>query len=274
MSVALESSLAVSGARTTRLKSVEWCLRIGAAACFIGHGAFGVITKDAWVTYFGVVGIGQELAYTLMPIVGSIDIAAGVIVLFSPRPAVLLYMTVWALWTALLRPLAGETFLETLERAGNYGVPLALLWMYATPTALREVFAPVRARPVVDRLVIGRILLGTTAVLLFAHGALQAITRKPLFAAHYAAIDVPGSIAPLLGTIEMGVALLVLVAPVPALLVGIALWKVATESLFPIAGTPIWELIERGGCYAAPLALVLLLGTSPFTRINLSRSTR
>jgi hypothetical protein len=274
MSVALESSLALSGVRTTRLKSVEWCLRIGAAACFIGHGAFGVLMKEAWVSYFAVVGIDRDLAYVLMPIVGWIDIAAGMLVLLSPRPAVLLYMTIWATWTALLRPLAGETFFETLERAGNYGVPLALLWVYATPTSLREVFAPVRSRPIVDRLVIGRILLGTTAVLLFAHGALQAIARKPLFATHYAAIDVPMSIAPVIGTIEMGVALLVLVAPLPALLIAIALWKVATESLFPIAGTPIWELVERGGSYAAPLALVLLLGTSPFTRINLSRSTR
>ena len=274
MSVALESSLAISGTDTSRLKTVEWCLRIGAAACFIGHGAFGILTKEAWLSYFSVVGIDRELAYVLMPIVGSIDIAAAMLVLLSPRPAVLLYMTIWATWTALLRPLAGETFFEALERAGNYGVPFALLWMYATPTSLREVFAPVRARRVVNRLTVGRILLGTTAVLLFAHGALQAIARTPVFATHYAAIDVPMSIAPVVGMIEMGVALLVLVAPFPALLVAIALWKVATESLFPIAGTPIWELIERGGSYAAPLALVLLFGTTPFTRINLSRSVQ
>ena len=29
-----------------------WTLRAGAALCFIGHGAFGVITKEGWVPYF------------------------------------------------------------------------------------------------------------------------------------------------------------------------------------------------------------------------------
>lgn len=34
-----------------------WLLRSAAAMCFIGHGAFGIITKEGWVPYFGVVGI-------------------------------------------------------------------------------------------------------------------------------------------------------------------------------------------------------------------------
>ena len=37
-----------------------WALRIGAAACFIGHGAFGFITKAAWLPYFGVIGIPES----------------------------------------------------------------------------------------------------------------------------------------------------------------------------------------------------------------------
>ena len=279
MSAVLEShgiSTAPSRAESAApsLSRTEWSLRFGAAACFIGHGAFGILTKDAWVSYFAVVGIGRDLAYTLMPIVGSIDIAAGILVLLSPRPAVLLYMTIWGLWTASLRPLAGESFFETLERAGNYGVPLALLFMYAVPRNLRAAVARVALRPSVDGALVGRILLWTTAVLLFAQGALQAITRKPSFATLYGAVDLPASVAPVIGSVEMGVALLVLAAPVPALLIAIAVWKFATESLFPLSGTPIWELVERGGSYAAPIALVLLCGTSPFTRITFSRSSR
>ena len=42
---------------TPMRRRVRWCLRIGAAACFIGHGAFGIITKAAWLPYFAVVGI-------------------------------------------------------------------------------------------------------------------------------------------------------------------------------------------------------------------------
>jgi hypothetical protein len=251
---------------------LEWCLRIGAAACFIGHGAFGVITKESWVAYFSVVGISRDLAYTLMPLVGTIDIAAGLLVLVSPRPAVLVYMTAWAAWTAFLRPLAGESVFETLERAGNYGVPLALLVMHVTPRSLRELFSPLVRRPAINRELVGRILQLTTATLLFAHGALQAITRKPMFATHYATVNLPASIAPLVGSAEMAAALLVLVAPVPALLIAVAIWKIATEALFPLSGAPVWELIERGGSYAAPIALTLLYRTSPFTRITFSRS--
>lgn len=272
MSVALDSSFVTTSDRDSRLTRAEWCLRIGAAACFIGHGAFGVMTKDSWVAYFGVVGISRDLAYTLMPLVGTIDIAAGILVLVSPRPAVLLYMTVWAAWTALLRPLAGESVFETVERAGNYGVPLALLVMQVWPRSPSELFAPLARRPQVNRELVGRILQLTTATLLFSHGALQAITRKPMFAAHYATVDLPASIAPMVGSVEMAAALLVLVAPVPALLIAVAIWKIATESLFPLSGAPVWELIERGGSYAAPIALTLLYRTSPFTRITFSRS--
>ena len=275
MSIALESSVVRSDEReAVRLAWTEWCLRIGAAACFIGHGAFGILTKESWVSYFAAVGLGRDVAYTMMPIVGTVDIAAGIVILLSPRPIVLLYMAIWGFWTALLRPLAGESFFETLERAGNYGVPLALLVMHATSGGLRSLFEAARRREAIDRILMGRVLLWSTATLLFAHGALQAITRKPLFATLYGAVDLPPSVAPLIGSVEMAVAALVFIAPVPALLVAIAVWKLATESLFPLSGTPIWEFVERGGSYAAPVALVLLSGTSPFTRITFSRSNR
>jgi len=43
------------------------------------------------------------------------------------------------------------------------------------------------------------------------------------------------------------------------LLLLVAAWKLATEALFPLTGAPIWEFIERGGSYAAPLALAALM---------------
>ena len=240
-----------------RMRRVHWCLRIGASACFIGHGAFGVITKAAWLPYFGVVGIPYDVAYTLMPVVGTVDIAMGIAVLVSPRPVVLLYMVVWAMWTALLRPLAGEPVFETMERAGNYGVPLALLLLVGRPcTWLGWVRAP--EGPSADRATIARVLRWTTAILLFGHGALAAITQKTLFADHYAALGLPAAVAPVIGIAEMLVAVLVLFITNPALLIAIAAWKLATEALFPMAGSPMWELIERGGSYAAPLALAFL----------------
>jgi hypothetical protein len=37
-------------------------------------------------------------------------------------------------------------------------------------------------------------------------------------------------------------------------------WKLGTEALRPLAGEPIWEFIERGGSYGAPLALAWIQG--------------
>jgi len=279
MSAIIESESAVAtpphGKATavtdSSVRRTEWCLRIGAAACFIGHGAFGIITKEAWLPYFAVVGIGRDLAFTLMPLIGALDVTAGVMMLLSPRPIVLMYMALWGLWTAMLRPMAGESVFETLERAGNYGVPIALLLWYGRPASLRALFKPVTRLKSIDRETVGRALLWTTAVLLFAHGALQAVTHKPSFASLYGAVGWPSSVANPIGLIEMAAAILVIVAPVPALLVGVAVWKIASESLFPLSGTPIWEFVERAGSYAAPIALVLLYGKSPLTRIHLSR---
>src|SRR5687767_13051083 len=210
-----------------RMRRVHWCLRIGASACFIGHGAFGVITKAAWLPYFAVAGIPPETAYTLMPVVGTIDIVMGLAVLVSPRPFILLYMAVWALWTALLRPLAGEPLFETMERAGNYGGPLALLLMVGLPSgwrAWRKWFGEGDGAPA-QLATISRVLLWTTAILLFGHGALAAITGKALFATHYAALGLPSGIAPAIGYAEMVAALAVLAVPKPWLLIAIAVWK-------------------------------------------------
>jgi hypothetical protein len=272
MSAVLPSSASLAIDRDqARVTRTEWCLRIGAAACFIGHGAFGIVTKEAWVPYFGAVGISRDLAYALMPVVGAFDVFAGILVLLSPRALVLAYMVVWATWTALLRPLAGESVFEAIERAGNYGVPLALATLFAGPTLLKDWLAPLAARVRVDRALTGRVLLWSTVLLLFGHGALQALTQKPSLALLYGSIGVAKSAVPWIGAAEMGLALLVLVAPIPALLIAIAAWKAASEALFPLSGAPVWEFIERGGSYAAPIALVLLTGKSPFTRITFSR---
>jgi hypothetical protein len=239
------------------VRPVHWCVRLGAAACFIGHGAFGISTKPTWVPYFALVGIPSDLAYTLMPVVGTIDILMGIAVLVTPRPFVLLYMAVWAMWTALLRPLTGEPVFETLERAGNYGVPLAMLLLLGWPRSWCGWFAGGDGAPA-TRATLRRLLQWTTALLLFGHGALAAITGKAQFATHYATLGLPPSVAPVIGWVEIAMSALVLVSSAPALFIGVAVWKLATEALFPLAGAPIWELVERGGSYAAPLAVALL----------------
>ena len=108
-------------------KKIHYTLRFAAAMCFFGHGAFGIITKTIWLNYFAVFGIGSDMGYHLMPIVGVLDILMGIWLLIYPARAVLLWLVAWGAITALLRPLSGEHMAETIERAGNYGAPLTLL---------------------------------------------------------------------------------------------------------------------------------------------------
>jgi hypothetical protein len=237
-----------------------WALRVGAALCFIGHGAFGFITKAAWVPYFGVVGIPERWAWTLMPIVGAVDVTMGMAVLFAPRALPLAYMSVWAAWTALLRPLAGESVFETIERAGNYGVPIALLLLTWAPRSLRGLGTRLDGPVTNDETiaVVANVLKWTTALLLVGHGTLGAVTGKAMLAAHYSTIGLAPGTAALVGWFEMGLAIVVVARPVAGLLLFVAAWKLATESLFVVAGAPAWEFVERAGSYAAPLALAML----------------
>ena len=237
-------------------------LRVATAMCFVGHGAFGVMTKHAWVPYFAVAGIGAPTAYRLMPLIGVLDISLGATILFRPTRAALAYMTGWAVWTAVLRPLAGQGFAECLERAGNYGVPAALLFASSCSWGPGGWFSAI-GEPSLDAPTRERVLLAlrlTTAALLMGHGILAA-RGKPLLVAQWIALGAgtgAGTIAAAQGWLEVATALAVLAAPSAALLLVVFLWKVATELLFPITGAPIWEFVERGGSYGAPLALAML----------------
>ena len=121
--------------------ALYWALRLACAFEFLGHGAFGVITKAAWVPYFGVVGIPERWAYRLMPVVGGFDIFLALLVLLKPIRIALIYMAVWGLWTALLRPLSGEPVWELVERAPNYLVPLAFLYLRGLPRSFGELLS-------------------------------------------------------------------------------------------------------------------------------------
>ena len=241
---------------------LEAILRVGVAGCFIGHGAFGVIGKEAWLPYFAVAGIPESWAWTLMPVVGSIDIVVGIAALVSPRPAILAYMVCWALWTALLRPLAGESVFELLERAGNYGLPLAFLMavgVRARGDTLGAWLRPVTIGRLDDatRQRVGWVLRATIALLLVGHGGL-AVEGKPLLAQHMAVAGMPTELLGPIGWGEIALGLAIAVRPMPMLLVAALLWKLTTEAVYPVADAPFWEFVERAGSYAAPLALLVL----------------
>ncbi len=241
-------------------RRLAWIFRLAVCLEYVGHGAFGVLTKKAWVPYFGVFGIPEPWAWKLMPLVGAFDILLGLSVLIRPCRAVLLYMTVWGFVTALLRPLSGEPIWETVERAGNFGVPLAFL-LFTQARGWFDRAEPRSLEPALrERL--GLILRVTTCALLVGHGALAAVVQKPVFFHHLQTIGLPSVPVPALGGFEIALGFAVFFAPVGPLLLFVFAWKVATELLYPISGAPFWEVIERGGSYAAPLALFFL--TAPW----------
>jgi hypothetical protein len=102
------TSLLHPAARHTVEWKLHWLFRLALCGEFVGHGAFGLMTKQAWVPYFTLFGLPEGWAWTLMPVVGSVDIVLGLLALVAPTRAGLLYMGCWGLFTALLRPLAGE----------------------------------------------------------------------------------------------------------------------------------------------------------------------
>lgn len=243
-------------------------LRTGVAMCFIGHGAYGIITKAGWLPYFAVAGLSEPLAWKLMPWVGAMDIAIGFLAFIWPCRALFAWAAAWAVWTALLRPLAGQGWPEFFERAGNYGVPIACLvavglsggWFIRLPETWPASTPITRHR-------LGWTLRLTTVGLLLGHAGCALLLRKAALAQHYAVFGPadPAAVMLAVGWFEVALAVLVLVRPVPALLVFVAVWKLGTESLFLTSGAtaPFFEVVERGGSYIAPLALAWLTGRPP-----------
>jgi hypothetical protein len=140
-------------------------------------------------------------------------------------------------------------------------VPLALLLLTGIPRSWDAVWreaAPARddARPLARTALA---LRWTTALLLLGHGALGALVGKAVLAAQYASVGLPASATATVGWIEIALALAVALRPAPSLLVLVAAWKLASESLWLASGAPVWELIERAGSVAAPLALAALM---------------
>ncbi|MBI2278555.1 MAG: hypothetical protein HYU81_00640 [Candidatus Brennerbacteria bacterium] len=122
-------------------KTVEWILRIAVAGEFIGHGLLAVGGKADWIAWIQQFGVADPiLAKQLLLAIGILDVTAALVILLRPFPAILLGATLWAFWTALVRPLVGVGWLDFVERAANWGTPLALLFIVGWPRSVREWF--------------------------------------------------------------------------------------------------------------------------------------
>ena len=123
------------------IKLIECVLRVAVAGEFIGHGVFALQGRKAWVDWFSIFGISDaNLAAQLLFFVGLLDVLLAVLILIKPVRLVLLWMAFWGFWTALMRPIAGDSIFEFVERWANWGAPLALLLLVGWPRSFKEWF--------------------------------------------------------------------------------------------------------------------------------------
>ena len=243
-------------------KRIYYTLRIAAAMCFIGHGSFGIIGKEIWCNYFAVFGIGHDMAYKLMPWLGSVDIIMGLSLLFYPTRAVLWWLVIWGALTAFLRPMSGEPFAEFIERAGNFGAPLALLVLTSEKGSLfKGLFSLVKPAAQTNEATITRVtnvLRVVVFLLLIGHGWLNLIEKKGLMGQYTAlGFSNPGTVAHIAGMFEVAAACLLLFRPLRPVIFALLIWKTGTELFYP--HWEMFEWIERAGSYGSLLALWFIL---------------
>ena len=252
---------------------IYYALRIASGMCFIGHGSFGIITKEIWTNYFGVFGIGHAESYSLMPIVGIIDILCGLIILFYPVKAVVMWLVVWGFITALLRPVSGEPFPEFIERAGNYGAPLALL-ILSGAINIKSIFNPLHPDVKLNPKTLASVTIVLRIVvclLLCGHGWLNVIEKKGIINQYTSlGFTSPNEAAQFIGSFEILAGLSVLIRPVRSFILILFIWKMTTELFYP--HYEVFEWIERAGSYGSILALWFALSAvSAAQNIELTR---
>lgn len=248
----------------SREERLFFLLRLGMLGCFVGHGMWGLMFKPGWVPFFEVFGISKNTAHYLMPLVGTMDILVGIFAFVRPNRALLYYALFWTIFTALLRPISGMGFSEFFERAGNYGLPLAMLLLYPKPKTFQDLTSTLGV-PHAQALLhsnLERCLKWSIALLLMGHGGLAAFVHEhPVITRNFSFVfgNIETSALQVFGILEIVLGALFIWKPkAPYLLAFILFFKIAIEVLHPIAGSPkeIFETIERAGDYMLPLALM------------------
>ena len=285
-----------SGDRKTLQTQLHWTLRVTVALCFIGHGTWGLITKSGWLPFFASQGIEPELAWTLQPLIGAFDIIMALLLLRKSNRAILIWMFLWALWTAMLRPLAGnldkpvevtegqwvveireearpdktQTW-EFWERAGNWGPPFMLLVMGGAFALRRKDLLGGYEEPEITDSTIDTIFFLCKlclALLLIGHAGFGFAVQKQMLIDHWQSIGVKADATFIsqIGYAELGLGILIFLAPVRPLVFLALGWKLFTEFLYVPADTVtgmgivnIFEWIERWGDYGIPLVMLYIL---------------
>lgn len=95
------------------------------------------------------------------------------------------------------------------------------------------------------------------------HG-IFALNLKQGWIPYFTSIGISESTAltllPLIGIMDILVAIIVLISPFKIILAWASFWGFITALIRPISGEPIWDFVERWANWAAPLALLSLNG--------------
>jgi hypothetical protein len=201
-----------------------------------------------------------------MPVIGCVDILLGIMMLVYPLRIIPAWLVVWGVFTAFLRPLSGEPFAEFIERAGNFGAPLALLILTGFPKSTSEWFTRIRSnrQPGADTTArLASCLKIIAFLLLLGHGWLNLIGKKSLLD-QYTSIGFsnPEQAAQLIGMIEIAAAFIILIRPFRSLVFILFLWKTISEVFYP--HYTFFEWVERGGSYGVLLALWMITERKTF----------
>ncbi len=248
-------------------------LRISISGCFIGHGMWGLVSKPGWLPFFKIVNIPEDIAVQTMPYIGSIDIIVGVLILFISKKWLIYWAIFWTAFTALLRPLAAMGFSEFIERAGNFGPPIALLICLGM-VAKNEITDLEKLK--YGYLKIEKILRFSLFLLLVGHAGIAIIHLQPTLIRNLSFLGYPTETTGMyfFGAFEILLAILVLWKPrMTGLMIFILIFKLMIESIYPLRGTAfdIFETIERVGDYLIPLCLIIIYKFTHYFNSDLSK---
>jgi hypothetical protein len=120
-------------------KKIEWVLRLGVAGEFVGHGLLALGGKQQWIGWITqLLHTSAPTSAQLLLLIGIMDLFVALVVLVRPIRIALLWATLWGFWTAILRPIVGESVLDFIERFANWAAPLALLLLLGWPKSAKE----------------------------------------------------------------------------------------------------------------------------------------
>lgn len=247
-------------------EKISFLLRFGLLGCFVGHGVWGLLGKEGWLPFFNVFFFNESLSRQFMPVIGMMDIAIGLLAFFYPTRLLLYWAAFWTVFTAMLRPSAGMGMSEFFERAGNYGLPIAMLFVVGAFHQRKSLVEKINGSDIqLEKYAVGfeRILRWSLVSLLIGHGGLAFFNEHQGIAKHISFLGIQATRETLMvfGGFEMLLGLWVLLFPRTAGLMWFVFgYKLFTESLHPLAGQSrdIFETIERMGDYIIPPLLFIL----------------